>query len=276
MPFRILVALLVAAAIGAGAYYFLRSRFQPPPFPPQSARPEAPRGTQPRFPIEAPQTPLPKLGQSDPAMREALSGFFDAKALEKFFNLEDAVRRIVATVDNLPRETVAGRLNPVKPIGGPLVTTGKDETLAIGPRNAARYEPFVRLAEGIDAKKAVGVYVHFYPLFQEAYVELGYPTGYFNDRLVEVIDYLLETPEVEGPIKLVTPHVLYEFADPDLESLSAGRKLLVRMGNANAARLKAKLKDVRSALVASAARAPGAQEPGVAPKADSSSSMKPR
>ncbi len=275
MPFRLLVALLVVAAIAAGAYYFLRPRFEPPPLPPQSPRPETPKST-PRFPIEAPQAPLPKLGQSDPAMREAFSGFFDAKALEKFFNLEDGVRRIVATVDNLPRETVAGRLNPVKPIGGPLVTTGKDETLAIGPRNAARYEPFVRLVEGIDTAKAVAVYVHFYPLFQEAYMELGYPTGYFNDRLVEVIDYLVETPEVEGPIKLVTPHVLYEFADPDLEALSAGRKLLVRMGSANAARLKAKLKDVRRELVASPARAPAAQEPGAAPKVDSSSSMKPR
>ena len=276
MPLRILVALLVVAAIGAGAYYFLRSRFEPPPPPPLSPRPETPRGTQPRFPIEAPQATLPKLGQSDPAMRGAFSGLFDAKALEKFFNLEDAVRRIVATVDNLPRETVAVRLNPVKPIGGLLVTTGKDETLAIGPRNAARYEPFVRLAEGIDTKKAVAVYVQFYPLFQEAYVELGYPGGYFNDRLVEVIDYLVETPEVEGPIKLVTPHVLHEFADPDLESLSAGRKLLVRMGNANAARLKAKLKEVRSALVASASRPPAAQESGAAPKADSSSSTKAR
>jgi len=276
VPLRIAVALLVVAAIAAGAYYFLRSRFEPPPFPPQSPRPETPRSTQPRFPIEPPQAALPKLGQSDPAMREAFSGFFEAKTLEKFFNLEDAVRRIVATVDNLPRETVAGRLNPLKPIGGLLVTTGKDETLAIGPRNAARYEPFVRLVEGIDTAKAVGVYVHFYPLFQEAYVELGYPTGYFNDRLVEVIDYLVETPEVEGPIKLVTPHVLYEFADPDLQSLSAGRKLLVRMGNANAARLKAKLKDVRREIVASAVRPAAAQEAGAAPKADSSSSMKPR
>lgn len=27
-------------------------------------------------------------------------------------------------------------------------------------------------------------YVRLYPLFQKAYVELGYPNGYFNDRLI--------------------------------------------------------------------------------------------
>jgi len=37
----------------------------------------------------------------------------------------------------------------------------------------------------VDAKKLVSVYVHLYPLFQQAYVGLGYPDGYFNDRLVQ-------------------------------------------------------------------------------------------
>jgi hypothetical protein len=46
---------------------------------------------------------------------------------------------------------------------------------------------------------------------------------YFGDRLIEVIDDLLEAPEVQGTIKLVRPKVLYEFAAPELEDLSAGR-----------------------------------------------------
>ena len=51
-----------------------------------------------------------------------------------------------------------------------------------------------------------------------------------------MIDHLLATPEIEGPIRLVQPKVLYEFADPELEARSAGQKLLLRMGAANAAR----------------------------------------
>jgi hypothetical protein len=95
----------------------------------------------------------------------------------------------------------------------------------------------------------VAVYVRFYPLFQQQYEELGYPGKYFNDRLVEVIDHLLAAPEVQGPIRVTQPKVLYEFADPKLEALSAGQKIMVRMGAENAVKVKAKLREIRSALV---------------------------
>jgi hypothetical protein len=41
------------------------------------------------------------------------------------------------------------------------------------------------------------------------------------------------------------PHVLYEYADPELQSRSAGQKLLIRMGGENAAKVKAKLRAIR-------------------------------
>jgi hypothetical protein len=97
----------------------------------------------------------------------------------------------------------------------------------------------------MDTGKLVALYVRLYPLFQQAYRDLGYPDRYFNDRLVEVIDHLLATPSVPGPIKLAQPHVLYEFADPALEARSAGQKILIRIGPDNAARVKAKLRELR-------------------------------
>ncbi len=94
------------------------------------------------------------------------------------------------------------------------------------------------------------MYARFYPLFQQAYAELGYPNRYFNDRLVEVIDHLLAAPEVQGPVELVRFGPYFEFADPDLEELSAGRKLLVRMGPENAAVIKSKLRELRREIAA--------------------------
>jgi hypothetical protein len=257
---RIVVVVIVLAALAGGAYYLMRERLEPPPFPPVSPRAESPpaKPAGPQFPIEPPAKPLPKLGESDPAMLEALSGLFDARSLQRFFVTEDFVRRVVATVDNLPREKIAARDNAIKPLGGAFQTAGRDEKLTFGPRNAARYEPAVKLFEGLDTAKTVETYRHFYPLFQQAYVELGYPEGYFNDRLVEVIDHLLETPEPKAPVILVSPKVMYEYVDPELESMSAGRKILVRMGAQNAARVKAKLKELRAAVVAASSR-PAAQ-----------------
>jgi hypothetical protein len=106
----------------------------------------------------------------------------------------------------------------------------------------------VKLAQAVDAKQLVALYVYFYPLFQQAYEELGYPKKYFNDRLVEAIDDFLAAPEVSGPVKLVRPKVMYEFADPALEALSAGQKILIRMGPENAALIKTKLRDLRREL----------------------------
>ena len=108
----------------------------------------------------------------------------------------------------------------------------------------------------MDSAALVAAYVRLYPLFQRAYEELGYPGRHFNDRLVECIDHLLAAPEAAPPVKLLQPKVLYEFADTDLETRSAGQKILVRMGAANAARVKAKLREIRSSLVAAAGRKP--------------------
>ncbi|MEO6352864.1 MAG: DUF3014 domain-containing protein [Burkholderiaceae bacterium] len=208
-----------------------------------------------RYPIQESQAPqaesktLPALTASDPAIWDALIALFGQTPVQQLFHPQEIVRRIVVTVDNLPRQSAAARLLPIKPVDGKFRTAGQAENLAIAPENAARYTRYVDLAEMTDAGKFVALYVRYYPLFQRAYQDLGYPNGYFNDRLVAVIDHLLAAPEVDAPVALVQPHVLYELADPGLQTRSAGHKILVRMGSKNAARIKAKLREIRAALV---------------------------
>ncbi len=193
--------------------------------------------------------PLPALNQSDPPLLDALAGILGADPLRELFQLDEFVRRLVVTVDNLPRRKLPRRQLVAKPVAGMFVTYPADgDAWTISPDNAARYAPYVRLATAVDAGHLAAFYVRYYPLFQEAYAELGYPDAYFNDRLVEVIDHLLETPEVEGPIRLVRPHVFYQYADPELEALSAGQKTLLRMGSAHAAEIKAMLRSLRDAV----------------------------
>ena len=257
MPLKILAVVAALAAAGAATWYFWPRELPPPPpaasMPPASTAPPPTKG--PLHPIEAvPDQPLPPLKESDPAMLQALATLLGSAAVQKFFNLESIVRNIVATVDNLPRESYAQRLNPMKAIEGGFRVVGKEGTLALAPGNAARYAELVKLVEAVDSAAAVNTYRRLYPLFQEAYVELGYPNGYFNDRLVEVIDHLLATPDVEGPIPLATPHVLYEYANPELEERSAGQKAMLRVGRENTQRLKAKLREIRAQLVAAEPR----------------------
>lgn len=245
---------ILGCGLFASIIYYALPNMKPEPV----VRPTAPAAAQPpasaepeiRHPVaqQPADKPLPALDVSDSTMRNALGGLALDKTLIDLFQLHDFVRRVVATVDNLPREKLALRLMPVKLAGGKFLVTGKDGRLAIGADNAARYALYLRLAGAIDTGKLVTLYIHFYPLFQQAYQELGYPKGYFNDRLVDVIDHLLAAPEVTAPVKLVRPKVFYLFADPALEACSAGQKILMRVGSENAALIKAKLRDIRGEL----------------------------
>ena len=248
--------LLFGLGVFSLIFYHAWQKLQPEPpakpAPPAVTTPEPPAEPEIRFPVEGePELKLPALNESDAVVSEALAGLWDGGTLERFFNPKDFIRRVVATIDNLPRAKVALRLMPVKPVPGAFPATGAGEGLAMTPGNSARYAPYVRLFEATDSKKIVAAYVRFYPLFQQAYRELGYPQGYFNDRLVEVIDHLLAAPELRGPVKLVQPKVFYLYADPDLESRSAGQKIMMRVGAENAARVKAKLRELRGELTRS-------------------------
>ena len=245
------VALIAAA--GIGYYLWQRQPAQPVAAPPAVTTPEpAPQAsTEPRVehPIEgATSTPLPALGESDAAVREALGPLFGTGVFDALFRPQDLVRNAVATIDNLPRKQVALRLLPLKPVPGSFRVAGQNGSPVIGADNAARYTPYVRAMEAVDSAKLVALYVRLYPLFQQAYAELGYPSRYFNDRVFEVIDHLLATPDAPATVALVQPKVLYEYADPSLAELSAGQKILLRMGPENEARVKAKLREIKRAL----------------------------
>ena len=191
---------------------------------------------------------VPDLNKSDGALRSILARFFPRQKLGELFRLDNFVKRIVVTVDMLPHKKVPPRLLPYQPAPGSLAVEGQGEIRYITAQNSWRYRSFVKLVDAVDTQKAVDWYVHFYPLFQEAYQNLGYPDRYFNDRLVDVIDHLLQAPEVDEPIAVKQHVVQYRFADPELEALSAGQKLMIRIGNENSRLIKSKLRAFRKQL----------------------------
>lgn len=247
----LILVIVVGGIVAASYYYWQRNVEQQPPV--EAPPPQAEIEPVIRHPIQPAQPAgeakaLPSLDESDETTRDALAGLLSQEWIHELFQMEDIVRRIVVTIDNLPRRRVPLKHMPVKPTGPEFLAIGEEQSIFVNPDNYRRYTPYVRLAEAVETKKLVAGYVHLYPLFQQAYNDLGYPSGYFNDRLVEVIDNLLAAPDVKGPVKLVQPEVMYQFADPDLEARSAGQKILMRMGSENAGRIKAKLHEIRHEL----------------------------
>lgn len=191
-------------------------------------------------------TPLPLLDESDNDIAAAIMQLTDIAGL---FSFKSFIRHFVVTIDNTTNKKLPRRYIFTQRVPDTFAVTKQDvDTALLDNKNFQRYKNFVSLAEVIDTRKLVVQYIRFYPLFQEAYEELGYPDRYFNDRFIQVIDHLLKAPEFEGPIKLIRPKVFWLFANQELEALSAGQKILVRIGHENARRVKAKLKELRILL----------------------------
>ncbi len=266
------LVLVVLAAAYFGWRWYQQQQLAPLPtapvaVAPNDAPPEPPKAeepTGPQNPVEAlapPEAALPALASSDARVMKAITELLGGKAVAAYLQPDGVVRRFVATVDNLPREQAPASKWPVRPAPQRFITEGPPQggVQTIAANNAARYNGIVMLAGSVDPARAAAVYARLYPLFQQAYEELGYPGRYFNDRFIAVIDHLLQAPEPTGPVqvKLVEvkgdipsqrPWVRYEYADPKLESLSAGQKILVRMGPDNERKMKASLRGFRERI----------------------------
>lgn len=277
-----LAAVALAAAVGAG--WWAKDRWgQPAPVPmhapgpataaapavpdvpPVAPEPAAPAALVPIPEAVSPQHPLAveaadALEAADTqGLEHTVTQWLGREAALKWLAMPGLAHHIVATIDNLPRSHAAPRLWPLHPVGGRMITAEEVEQMWIAPANSSRYDTLVGFVTSIDPAQAAAIYRKVYPVLQQAYENLGYPGQHFNDRLVAVLDHLLQTPDVAQPmaIQLVQvqgavapqqPWLRYEFADAKLQSLSAGQKLLLRMGPSHRQQLKAYLQTVRAQI----------------------------
>jgi len=260
---KLLFAVIILIVFGVVGWQYRDQLFsEPVPEPvtqaPAAVEPEVDPGPRHPMPEESPASrlsrgelvELPPLDDSDAYFLLEIASAF-GPAIESLLVREAVIDRLVTTVDNLPRGELSEKIRPVGNLGEAFaIEDNEDGAIVLGITSYARYDALVAQIYYADLDAVYDTYQRFYPLFQKSYERLGYPDAYFNDRLVEVIDHLVATPLPEGPIVLVRPNVLYEFADPDLEALSSGQKLLLRMGPDNAATIKRILGKFRDQLTA--------------------------
>ena len=192
------IPVVLAALAGGGLWYYwnvLEHGADPAPGV-QSTAPESetiPQQSQgPQYPVPdsefssgsaAGLRELPVLADSDEYFKLELTDLF-GESIGNLLAPSDVIERFVATVDNLPRSHVAERTRPVSALTGAFTAdrAGGDR-YTISAESYARYDPLVAIVAEADVDDLTDLYRRFYPLFQKAYVDLGYPNGYFNDRL---------------------------------------------------------------------------------------------
>jgi hypothetical protein len=253
--------LLVVVAVAAAGWWLLRPQAPEPatdaaagaasePAQPATAVPAAPASpAHPIDPQDMADSAIPALADSDAAAWDALAGLVGDTSVLELLLRDHLVQRLVVHIDNLTEPRIATRALAMRAVPGTLATEDDGASLLIAAANAQRYAPYVRAFVQTDPERVVAAYRRFYPLFQQAYAELGRPDAYFNDRLVEVIDHLLQAPEPVDPPR-VEPGAQgrFRFADPALESLSVGQKALVRLSPEQRVAVKRQLRAIRGTL----------------------------
>ncbi len=275
-----LIGLLLIVLAGAAYYYvtIYKPSTEVPPPPPMPItvvkqtppEPEAipdesagePFELEPELEIVDEVLALPPLAESDDLVLASLTGLTGKASVTRFLVSDNVISRFVASVDALTSRQVPGHIMVVQALEGDFIATANEQPdivirnaegdpipqYVLNPANYKRYEPQVETFEALDTQELIGLYRNFNSLSRQAYAQLGYADDDFDARLIEVIDSLLSTPEISEPLRLIKPEAYYLYADPDLEALPAGQKVLLRMGPANAQRVKAKLREIRAAL----------------------------
>jgi hypothetical protein len=262
-PVRIAIIILLFLLVCLAVVFFWPGKSsEPPSISELGTPPAAPQKTEPEIRYPLPETqpslpgavepitpPLPTLGESDDFTKDLLTQLFGESVRKQLLAPQQFIRRLVLIIDALPQKGLPRQHLPVHPPVGRFETVTIEGSEVIASANFGRYAPYVELAEAVPAERLTKAYLRVYPLMEEAFREMGYPNGYFHDRMIAVLDHLLATPEIKEPIPLVKHVTQYRFADPKLESLSEGQKILIRMGSKNAGRVKSVLQRLREQLV---------------------------
>lgn len=195
---------------------------------------------------EAPAAPLPPLNDSDGFVRSQAAAF----NLPSVWTADDElVRRFVMLMANAgggetpPKRLSLGVLSPAEKF--PVRQEG--ERFFVDPSGYSRYDAHLDQLERLDPETLVAFIGLLDPLIKEALDELGHQGG-ANDAALDAIDQALAAPVLEGEIELVRPGLMFQYADPALESLGGLQKQVLRMGPRNTQRLQAYLKRLRPLL----------------------------
>lgn len=201
---------------------------------------------------------VPPLDQSDAVVRELVRQLTTHPFVASWLATDGLIRNfMVVTVNIADGATPERHLRRLRP-SEPFAVANRGGQLSIDPASYRRYDKVAAAAASVDPAGAARLYATVKPRLDEAYRDLGQPAGQVDRAVEQAIVRLLRTPIVERPPQVVpgTRGIGYAFADPDLESLSAAQKQLLRMGPENTRTIQQSLRAIAVALGIPQARLP--------------------
>ncbi len=191
---------------------------------------------------------IPGLDQSDEVVRQLVARLSNHPELAAWLATDRLVRRFVVSVVNVSEGVNPRKHLPVQKLEGAYAVDRVGGGTYPDPTSYDRYGLAVAVFTSIDPEGAAELYSRLRPLFTEAYRDLGYPRGDFDDAMRATIERLLQAPIPETPPALVQGVGVWRYEDPRLEALPAVEKQFLRLGPTQQRAVKEQLQRLASAL----------------------------
>jgi len=198
--------------------------------------------------IPEPEPEPEPLDTSDGTVKTKLLTLSDYDAFARLLIDDALLERFVIMTNTLANDGLATNNRVLVKPEKPFRTYRQAEKEWIDPASFKRYAPYVEVLESLETASLLQLYQEYKPAIDKIFSEIGGPSDNFEDKLMEAIDVLLDTPEVPFPVEVYTDSVMYKFKDSRLESLTAPQKQLLRTGPENMRRIKAKLREIKETL----------------------------
>lgn len=198
-------------------------------------------------PAPMPEPPAP-VDTSDATVKTKILALADYESLARLVVDQDLLQRFVVFTDNLAKQDLANNHHLLQPPEEKFQVYQQAGKEWIDTDSFTRYNLYANMFEAIPAEQLIAIYREYQAPINERFAEIAEPGADFDQTLLNAIDTLLDTPQVPMPVEVYTDSVMYKYANPVLENLSAPQKQLLRTGPENMRKIKAKLREIKALL----------------------------
>ena len=218
----------------------------PPPPAPVVADIEEPAPPPPPPPPEVIREPLPRLEESDDAVRDAVGDIPLGTTGQQYVIPGNIIERSASLIYLMAQGDVPYKLLPVSRPKAAFPISDDGTQVVTDPAGFERYDAMTQWLQGLDLAALLSSLESFIPLFREAWSYYGEDPAAFDMAIVTMLDLVIATPEINlSEARLIRREAVWIFEDPAIEGLSPIQKQVLRMGPANAEIVKAKAAEAR-------------------------------
>jgi len=192
------------------------------------------------------EEPLPRLEESDDAVRDAVGDIPLGTAGQQYLIPGNIIERSASLIYLMAQGDVPYRLLPVSRPKAAFPISDDGTQVVTDPAGFERYNALTQWLQSLDLESLLSSLEWFIPLFREAWSYYGEDPAAFDMAVVMTLDLVIATPELDlSEARLIRKEAVWVFEDPAIEGLAPIQKQVLRMGPENAEIVKAKATEAR-------------------------------